>query len=186
MRFQCIVLIALAFFYVGIDTADALIRAEQAVPSKTTGHNCLSSSTNTGRLLRAEIGDDGGEERLPNSEWVSRLAQADRKVPKLRKLDMKLSQWLWIRDGKTPEELFYTFSNLYNTWAKIESNKKTVQWFRFVEAYRAKWGTGRFVDQDIYRLLSTKVREDKLAIVFETDANPGRENSGRDDAELPV
>ncbi|KAE9282632.1 hypothetical protein PR003_g27354 [Phytophthora rubi] len=43
-----------------------------------------------------------------------------------------------------------------------------MQWFRFVDGYRAKWGTGRFPDYQIYDLLLTKVPEAKLATVFQS------------------
>ncbi|GMF56179.1 unnamed protein product [Phytophthora fragariaefolia] len=127
---------------------------------RSAGSKTLSDTTSAYTTYREDRGADGA--------WVSKLAEADNKVWKLRKLDMKLSEILWIKMGKDPKYLFNTFEQLHNTWAKIDSNKKTVQWFRFVKAFRAKKGTGRFPDYDIYSLLRTKVPEEKLAVVFES------------------
>ncbi|KAE9040214.1 hypothetical protein PR003_g7418 [Phytophthora rubi] len=80
---------------------------------------------------------------------------------------MMLTQRRWIRNGKDPTDVFNLFNIFHNTWAKIDHSKKTAQWFRFVEGYRAKWGTGSFPDYRIYELLRTKVPEAKLATVFQ-------------------
>ncbi|KAE9287644.1 hypothetical protein PF008_g26350 [Phytophthora fragariae] len=166
MRMQCLLLLVLALFCVGSHAAEALVRSEQA-----------TSSAATTRLLRsheaADVEDTGnaitadGEERAPNGAYVSRLAEADRKVWRLRKFDMTLSQKNWLNLGKDPTSIFNDFHRRHNTWAKIDYNKKTVQWFRFVEGYRAKWGAGRFPDYQIYQLLRSKVPEAKLATVFQ-------------------
>ncbi|EGZ14932.1 hypothetical protein PHYSODRAFT_250186 [Phytophthora sojae] len=55
-----------------------------------------------------------------------------------------------------------------STWVNIDNSKRTIQWFRFTKAFRDKKGTGSFTDYQIYRLLSTKVPEEKLALVFES------------------
>ncbi|GMF33549.1 unnamed protein product [Phytophthora fragariaefolia] len=108
------------------------------------------------------------EERGPDGAWVSRLAEADNKVWKLQKFDMKLSEKIWFMMRKDPKDLFKTFDIVYNTWKKIDRSKRTVQWFRFVKTYRAKYGGGSFTEYDMYTLLRTKVPDEKLAIVFES------------------
>ncbi|KAE8972461.1 hypothetical protein PR001_g26602 [Phytophthora rubi] len=166
MRMQCLLLLVLALFCVGSHAAEALVRSEQATSSAATTRLLRSHEAadveDTGNAITA-----GGEERAPNGAYVSRLAEADRKVWGIRKLDMMATQRRWIRNGKDPEYVFDVF-NMIHSWAKIEKSKKTAQWFRFVEGYRAKWGTGSFPDYQIYNLLKTEVPEAKLATVFES------------------
>ncbi|KAE8879062.1 hypothetical protein PF005_g26857 [Phytophthora fragariae] len=166
MRMQCLVLLVLVLFCAGSHAAEAPVRSEQATSSAVTTRLLRSHEAatvdDTGNTITA-----GGEERAPNGAYVSRLAEADRKVWRLRKFDMTLTQKNWLSVGKDPEYIFNLFHTNHNTWAKIDHNKKTTQWFRFVEGYRAKWGAGSFPDYRIYQLLRSKVPEAKLATVFQ-------------------
>ncbi|KAE9040594.1 hypothetical protein PR003_g4892 [Phytophthora rubi] len=49
----------------------------------------------------------------------------------------------------------------------MDTNKRTIMWFRFTNGYRAKNGPGSFTDYEIYHLLRTKVADDKLALALE-------------------
>ncbi|KAE8955861.1 hypothetical protein PR001_g31940, partial [Phytophthora rubi] len=163
---QCLVLLVLVLFCAGSHAAEAPVRSEQATSLAVTTRLLRSHEAatvdDTGNAITA-----GGEERAPNGAYVSTLAEADRKVWRLRKFDMMLSQKTWLKLGKDPKYVF-NYLNIYNAWAKIDNSKRTMQWFRFVDGYRAKWGTGRFPDYQIYDLLLTKVPEAKLATVFQS------------------
>ncbi|EGZ09502.1 hypothetical protein PHYSODRAFT_288434 [Phytophthora sojae] len=168
---QRITLLAAITFCAVINAAEAAVHTQEGLNSKIPTPD--SEST---RLLRAhEVADNGkdaglpadDEERGANAGWVSRLADIDRKTWKMRKLDMKLAEKTWISIGWDPVEIFKYF-NRFNAWANIENSKRTIQWFRFTKAYRAKKGVGSFPDYEIYHLLRSKVPEEKLALALES------------------
>lgn len=64
----------------------------------------------------------------------------------------------------------YLFRNIFyaNAWSKINDSKRTLIWFRFTKAFRDKKGGESFSDEEIYKLLKTKVDANALAITFES------------------
>ncbi|KAE8955417.1 hypothetical protein PR001_g32117, partial [Phytophthora rubi] len=88
---QCLVLLVLVLFCAETRATEALVHSDQATSSVTTTRLLRSHETaavdDTGNAITA-----GGEERAPNGAYVSRLAEADRKVWGIRKLDMMATQ----------------------------------------------------------------------------------------------
>ncbi|ETN16933.1 hypothetical protein PPTG_06024 [Phytophthora nicotianae INRA-310] len=107
------------------------------------------------------------DEEKTNVKGLSKLADLDKATWKLRKMDMKLSNKVWIRGGKDPDDMLKYF-RLGLAGAKIDENKKVIQWFRFVKDYRNAKGQHWFPDYTIYEVLATKTRasESKLAELF--------------------
>lgn len=123
------------------------------------------------RFLRSFIaanvdGNDNDEERAGAQE-LSKLAQLDKTTWKLRKVDMKLSNKIWISWGKDPDYIF-KYLKLIKTGEKIDETKKVIQWFRFVKDYRSAKGEGWFPDYRIYTLLLKAAQESNLATLFQS------------------
>ncbi|EGZ27011.1 hypothetical protein PHYSODRAFT_284043 [Phytophthora sojae] len=158
----CILWLLVSIYSAGVNSSETSIRSKNALASDDSVRVLrVHESADVGNISNAD------EERVSSGAWVSRLAELDKKTSKFQKLDMQLAQKVWIYNGKNPKFMF-KYLDIFNTWAKIDNSKRTIQWFRFTKAFRDKKGAGSSPNYDIYTLLRSKVPEDKLAITFES------------------
>lgn len=160
MRMQSTVLLAIIVFYVIIGAVTALKFAEQASILKlSAGKRSVRFDNNAAtRLLRpraASVVDErandltAGDETRTNVLAVSKLADLDKKTSRFRKWDIKVAHKLAIVLNTSPKWTFKFFC-LDRARKKIGENKRIIQWFRYVQSYRAAKGEHWFPDYDIF------------------------------------
>lgn len=121
-------LLAILFFLASIDTVSAHAQPKPTVVLRQHfPAHLLTSNGSVGaakRLLRSykvsAIDGSNTEDEADSEERlsVSKLVQLDRATWRLRKVDMKLSELIWIAAGRTPAFMFKRFH--------LDSGKKII------------------------------------------------------------
>nr|AEK81141.1 Avh308 [Phytophthora sojae] len=169
-------LLAILFFLASIDTVSAHAQPKPTVVLRQHfPAHLLTSNGSVGaakRLLRSykvsAIDGSNTEDEADSEERlsVSKLVQLDRATWRLRKVDMKLSELIWIAAGRTPAFMFKRF-HLDSGKKIILENKKLVQWFRFTQTYRnEEGGVDNFPDRKIVSLLEKHISKTQMKAVL--------------------
>ncbi|OWY95489.1 Avirulence (Avh) protein [Phytophthora megakarya] len=108
------------------------------------------------------------EERV-NLQGLSALAILDKETWALSKIFKNADYRIWAKQMISPENVFTTEFHIRVAREAINKNKKVVQWFRYINEYRSRWGDQAFADYQIYQTLkTTKASETKLALLFQS------------------
>ncbi|KAG3074443.1 hypothetical protein PI125_g21992 [Phytophthora idaei] len=155
MGFQKTMLLAVAFF------VGSFAQPEQACgPEMTAPYvpNSLSTSTiapSSKRFLRpydTAAWDTVDSEEKAGASLLSKLDDLKQKISKFSSSVEKANIKARLKSQVHPSDLLGTL-RLGNGTAKLDDNPNLVQWFRLVEAYRAKNGEQAFSNFDMYFLL---------------------------------
>ncbi|POM63674.1 Avirulence protein (Avh) [Phytophthora palmivora] len=173
MRMHLVVLLIISLFLVitnatsGQDpTSKNPVPTLSLIDTTTTKKYLRSTETQVANL--ADTGDSLNNEERVNVQGVSKLADLDKTTWKLRKMDMSLSNKLWVKTEWDPFSVFKYF-HLDRAGEKIDEKKRIIQWFWFATEYRAAKGIHWLPDYKIYSILKkSKASEAKLAVLFES------------------
>lgn len=168
-----IVLVVLLALTGGAGAVDEIMTKEQVklphddIVLKTARH-LRSYGGSPGRDINTNFSTEDDERAIE----FTKLAKLDDALWRIRKLDMKLSRQMWIHNNNSPEEVFNRL-RLSKLGIDIDESRKTIQWFRFVNDYRAARGSEEFSDYLIYEILKRKgmLSEAKIADLFQALAH---------------
>ncbi|POM58647.1 Avirulence protein (Avh) [Phytophthora palmivora] len=168
MQMRFIALLVVAIFHGSISAIKQDSTSNDASPSRLQMNVPTTLRFGRSKEVGAVKLDSVNDEERMNVPGVSKLADLDREIWKARKLDMHLSNILWVATGKSPQSMF-TFFHLDKIGDKIDETTKVIQWFRFAKKYRATNGNHWLPDREIYTILGkSKASETKLAMLFES------------------